>query len=349
MYQHPDHRYHVCCRRPLDAAAVLDRLAERGAGFSVDFSLPSAEDMIRAVVPRLDRASTVFVNAAEYRLLQAITDATVLPEVVVTDGPRPAQVWTLGRRIARVAPPSRPPNEVSGAGDTPAGTFLARRSQGATPARALAEAVEAAARFVTTPALRIPAQRRIRPTTGGFLLVSLFYVAHRHVAHRLFAAHDRALAAALADRLAAKVGTERVFLPFCDTDEEDLVAEVKEQRLFELDRERLGRPDAMVALLHGPSLDDGVSPPVRAQPDSPALSRHPRRPFRVRPAPHRDDRRSDLPSDTRFPRSSTASVGRRRADRQGTISPAWDCSDVVDCRLRRTAVRVAPTVEEAGL
>ncbi|AEW95195.1 MULTISPECIES: nucleoside 2-deoxyribosyltransferase [Streptomycetaceae] len=79
-----------------------------------------------------------------------------------------------------------------------------------------------------------------------------------YVAHRLFAAHDRALAAALAERLAAKVGTERVFLPFCDTDEEDLVAEVKGRRLFELDRERLGRLDAMIALLHGPSLDDGV-------------------------------------------------------------------------------------------
>ncbi|MEU3028001.1 nucleoside 2-deoxyribosyltransferase [Streptomyces incarnatus] len=79
-----------------------------------------------------------------------------------------------------------------------------------------------------------------------------------YVAHRLFAAHDRALAAALAERLAANVGSERVFLPFCDTDEEDLVAEVKGRRLFELDRERLGRLNAMVALLHGPSLDDGV-------------------------------------------------------------------------------------------
>ncbi|MFF2331434.1 MULTISPECIES: nucleoside 2-deoxyribosyltransferase [unclassified Streptomyces] len=79
-----------------------------------------------------------------------------------------------------------------------------------------------------------------------------------YVAHRLFAAHDRALAADLADRLATKVGPDRVFLPFCDTDEEDLVAEVKGRRLFELDRDRLGRLDAMIAILHGPSLDDGV-------------------------------------------------------------------------------------------
>ncbi|KND38267.1 nucleoside 2-deoxyribosyltransferase [Streptomyces acidiscabies] len=79
-----------------------------------------------------------------------------------------------------------------------------------------------------------------------------------YIAHRLFAAHDRALAADLAQRLAAKIGPDRVFLPFCDTDEEDLVAEIKGRRLFELDRDRLGSLDAMVALLHGPSLDDGV-------------------------------------------------------------------------------------------
>ncbi|MEU2133603.1 nucleoside 2-deoxyribosyltransferase [Streptomyces sp. NPDC018352] len=79
-----------------------------------------------------------------------------------------------------------------------------------------------------------------------------------YIAHRLFAAHDRALAAAFAKRLAAKVGTDRVFLPFCDTDEEELVADLKGRRLFELDRERLGHLDAMIALLHGPSLDDGV-------------------------------------------------------------------------------------------
>ncbi|MEU9126146.1 nucleoside 2-deoxyribosyltransferase [Streptomyces sp. NPDC048506] len=43
-----------------------------------------------------------------------------------------------------------------------------------------------------------------------------------------------------------------------DTNEEDLVAEVKGRRLFELDIERLGKLTGMVAVLHGPSLDDGV-------------------------------------------------------------------------------------------
>lgn len=158
--RHPSSQYHVCCRRPLDTTAVLDRLVHHGATFSVDFFLPSAQDMIRSTAPWLNRASTVFVNAAEYRLLRAITDTTALPEVVVTDGPRPARLWAFGQQVASVVPPSRPPREVSGAGDTVVGTFLAHRSRGATPAQALVEAVEVAAHFVAAPPLPIPAQRR---------------------------------------------------------------------------------------------------------------------------------------------------------------------------------------------
>lgn len=79
-----------------------------------------------------------------------------------------------------------------------------------------------------------------------------------YVAHRLFAAHDRALGAMIAQQLGTAVGMNEVFLPFCDTDEEDLVAELKGRRLFELDRQRLIRLDGMLAVLHGPSLDDGV-------------------------------------------------------------------------------------------
>jgi nucleoside 2-deoxyribosyltransferase len=79
-----------------------------------------------------------------------------------------------------------------------------------------------------------------------------------YVAHRLFSAHDRALGAYVAQRLASRVGADAVFLPFCDTDEEDLADACKGRRLYELDRERLRRIDGMLALLHGPSLDDGV-------------------------------------------------------------------------------------------
>lgn len=79
-----------------------------------------------------------------------------------------------------------------------------------------------------------------------------------YVAHRLFAAHDRALGAYIASRLARLAGADAVFLPFCDTDEENLVSDCKGRRLFELDCSRLRRITGMIAVLHGPSLDDGV-------------------------------------------------------------------------------------------
>lgn len=79
-----------------------------------------------------------------------------------------------------------------------------------------------------------------------------------YVAHRLFAAHDRALGAYIASRLARLAGADAVFLPFCDTDEENLVSDCKGRRLFELDCSRLRRINGMIAILHGPSLDDGV-------------------------------------------------------------------------------------------
>jgi nucleoside 2-deoxyribosyltransferase len=83
--------------------------------------------------------------------------------------------------------------------------------------------------------------------------VTLYYVAHR-----LFAAHDRALGALIAHRVARDHGADAVFLPFCDTDEDNLVDTCKGRRLFEADVERLNHIDAMIAVLHGPSLDDGV-------------------------------------------------------------------------------------------
>lgn len=79
-----------------------------------------------------------------------------------------------------------------------------------------------------------------------------------YVAHRLFAAHDRALGAYFAERLARAAGPDSVFLPFCDTDEQDLVSDCKGRLLFDLDCARLRRIAGMIAVLHGPSLDDGV-------------------------------------------------------------------------------------------
>lgn len=157
---HPRATFHVCCRRPLNVEAVLGQLVKISARFSVDFFLPSAEAMIRAALPWLPSATTLFVNAAEYRLLDRAVDCGTLPEVVVTDGPRAAVVYTFGQQVASAVPPPQTVHEVAGAGDTLAGTYLAHRSRGATTARALAEATAAAARYVAAPSLPIPAPRR---------------------------------------------------------------------------------------------------------------------------------------------------------------------------------------------
>ncbi|MFI5743884.1 PfkB family carbohydrate kinase [Streptomyces anulatus] len=157
---HPRATFHVCCRRPLEVPAVLGRLAEFAADFSVDFFLPSAEAMIRAAAPWLPKTTTVFLNTAEYRLLEQVIDCGTLPEVVVTDGPQVAVVRSFGRQIASAVPPPQLPYEISGAGDTLAGTFLAHRSRGATAAQALVEATAAASRYVAASSLPIPAPRR---------------------------------------------------------------------------------------------------------------------------------------------------------------------------------------------
>ncbi len=152
--------YHVCCRRPLAVDAVLAELAGRDVNFSVDFFLPSAELLIRAALPWLPAASTIFVNAAEYKALRERVALARLREVVVTDGPRTVRVLGFGRAVAKVQPPVRSAREVTGAGDTLAGTYLAHRACGATPQQSLSRAVAAAAKHVTVLPLPIPAPRR---------------------------------------------------------------------------------------------------------------------------------------------------------------------------------------------
>jgi sugar/nucleoside kinase (ribokinase family) len=152
--------YHVCCRRPLGARTVLAELTRRRADFSLDFYLPSAAPMIQEALPWLTDASTVFVNAVEYQVLRGLADVACLREVVITDGPRTARVLESGRVVAEVRPPTRAARDVTGAGDTLAGTYLAPRARGATTKTALARAVFAAAEHVTAPPLPIPAPRR---------------------------------------------------------------------------------------------------------------------------------------------------------------------------------------------
>jgi sugar/nucleoside kinase (ribokinase family) len=136
--------HHVCCRRPLDVARILHRLVEAGRVFSVDFHLASAHQLIKAAAEQLPQARVVFVNAAEFTTLATHIDLSRLASVVVTDGPRRATLLRHGRTMATAQPPQASVVEVTGAGDTLAGTFLAHLAHGASAEEALRLAVTAA-------------------------------------------------------------------------------------------------------------------------------------------------------------------------------------------------------------
>ena len=148
---------HVCCRRPIDASAVLRRLAAAGIPFSVDFHLASASAIMPAAHAAWRYARTVFVNAAEFAMLARVTDPAALNTLVISDGPRPVTVLAHGRQVAAAVPPVTTVAEVTGAGDTLTGTFLAASARGLGCQTALNEAVAAASEAVSRPGLTIPA------------------------------------------------------------------------------------------------------------------------------------------------------------------------------------------------
>lgn len=150
--------YHVCCRRPLDVRIVLGRLVSAGIPFSVDFHLASAALTMPVADTDVPHASVVFVNATEFAILGHATDPGRLKAVVISDGPRPAIMLRSGRVVASVLPPHTSMIEVTGAGDTLAGTFLAASARGLGDQAALEAAVSAAAKAVSGPGLVITAR-----------------------------------------------------------------------------------------------------------------------------------------------------------------------------------------------
>ena len=148
--------WHVCCRRPLDPQMVLGHLTRAGTPFSADFHIASAVDLMPGVRAHLTRATAVFVNAAEFAVLSRTADVRALPLVVISDGPRPAVTMRRGRITATAAPPVTAAAEVTGAGDTLTGTFLAAAAVGMDDQDALQAAVSAAAVAVAGTGLAIP-------------------------------------------------------------------------------------------------------------------------------------------------------------------------------------------------
>ncbi|MGH3881896.1 MAG: carbohydrate kinase family protein [Pseudonocardiaceae bacterium] len=150
-----DRFYHVCCRRPLDVTRVLDALVQARMQFSLDFFAPSAAESIAAATSALPMAHMVFVNAAEYALLTDAIPVRALRGILVTDGPHPAQLVRSGRCITQAIPPHVTTVDVTGAGDTVAGTFLAARAAGLNDTAALEQAVRAASAHAALPAVRL--------------------------------------------------------------------------------------------------------------------------------------------------------------------------------------------------
>jgi len=149
--------YHVCCRRPLDVPVVLGRLVSAAIPFSVDFHLASAAVIMPAADAAIAHASAVFVNATEFAALARVTDPGRLKAVVISDGPRRVIMLRSGRVVASVLPPDANAIEVTGAGDTLTGTFLAACARGLGDQAALAAAVSAATEAVSDPGLVITA------------------------------------------------------------------------------------------------------------------------------------------------------------------------------------------------
>jgi sugar/nucleoside kinase (ribokinase family) len=146
--------FHVCCRRPLDIATVLQALIHNGYPFSVDFMVSSAHDSIAQAKYLVHHADPVFVNATEYALLASAATQT-LPTVIVTDGPRPVRLFQHGQLAASITPPPTSVVEVTGAGDTLAGTFLGARAAGQSDSDALQLAAITATRHVAGRGLSI--------------------------------------------------------------------------------------------------------------------------------------------------------------------------------------------------
>lgn len=147
--------WHVCCRRPLDVPLILGHMTRTGTPFSADFNIASAADLIPAARAHLTQATAVFVNEAEFALLARAADTRDLPLVVISDGPRPAVTMRHGRITATAVPPVTAPAEVTGAGDTLTGTFLAAAAVGLDDQDALQAAVNAAAEAVAGTGLAI--------------------------------------------------------------------------------------------------------------------------------------------------------------------------------------------------
>ena len=117
--------HHICCRAPLNAAATLERLVAARIPFSLDFIASSASQQMSNCNMWIEFAECICVNRQEFQMLQEIYDVAKVKKLVVTSGSGPVVVFHYGKEISRHVCSEQEFYDVTGAGDTFAGTFLA--------------------------------------------------------------------------------------------------------------------------------------------------------------------------------------------------------------------------------
>lgn len=134
---------HVCCTWPLATAKVFDYFIKQGAKrTTASFILGSFKEQFSQVVPFLGCIEYIFINEAEFGLLQEIVrPSQITPTLIVTMGSHGSCAIRRGQVINEQ--PAVAPVEIqdlTGAGDVYVGSFLASVEKGLRLSEAMRQA-----------------------------------------------------------------------------------------------------------------------------------------------------------------------------------------------------------------
>jgi sugar/nucleoside kinase (ribokinase family) len=115
---------HICCRTPLHPSLILPRLVSMNTSFSLDFMVSSASQQIFQCRDWIKYAKCVFVNQQEYEVLEGLYPPQQIQMLVVTNGGGPIRIFHSGAETFHTHSLTQAFYDVTGAGDTLAGTFL---------------------------------------------------------------------------------------------------------------------------------------------------------------------------------------------------------------------------------
>jgi sugar/nucleoside kinase (ribokinase family) len=125
----PGH-YHVSCRRPLRPGGLLSRIAGGGYPFSLDFILSSVSEQLADAKEWIADAEHIFMNSQEFEILESSYDLEDFETIIVTSGSQPVRAIRFGEVVLRQVCVRKDFLDVTGAGDTFIGAFLASQLKG---------------------------------------------------------------------------------------------------------------------------------------------------------------------------------------------------------------------------